>query len=71
MKSIYEDYAEHICTTCKAEECGKGICVLQSNHLGVKCVDYIKDETKIKKLEKQLYTTAKQRKSLMGFTQNY
>ena len=71
MKSIYEEYAEHICTICKAEECTKGICKLVSDHLEVKCVDYVKDETRIKKLEKQLYTTAKQRKSLMGFTQNY
>ena len=59
MKSIYEEYAEHICTTCKAEECGKGICMLQSNYLGVKCVDYIKDKTKIKAPEQELFPTAK------------
>ena len=27
MKTIYEEYAEHICTNCKAEECTKGIAV--------------------------------------------
>lgn len=59
MKSIYEEYAEHICTTCKAEECGKGICTLQSNYLKVKCVDYIKDETKIKAPQQELFPTAK------------
>lgn len=59
MKSIYEEYAEHICTTCKAEECSKGICMLQSNYLGVKCVDYEKDETKIKAPEQELFPTAK------------
>lgn len=59
MKSIYEEYAEHICTTCKAEECNKGICMLVSNYLEVKCVDYIKDETKIKALEQELFPTAK------------
>ena len=65
MKTIYEEYAEHICTNCKAEECTKGICKLVSDHLEVKCVDYIKDETKIKKLEKQLCITGKQYKPLM------
>lgn len=65
MKNMFEEYVEHICTTCKAEECEKGICMLQSNHLGVKCVDYVKDETKIKKLEKQLCITGKQYKPLM------
>lgn len=59
MKSIYEEYAEHICTTCKAKECGKGICMLQSDHLQVKCVDYKKDESKIKPLEQELFPTAK------------
>lgn len=59
MKSIYEEYAEHICTTCKAEECGKGICMLQSDHLEVKCVDYEKDESKIKAPEQELFPTAK------------
>lgn len=68
MKSIYEEYAEHICTTCKAEECGKGICMLLSDHLGVKCVDYEKDESKIKPLEKEILPTAHtKRKSISLF----
>ena len=62
MKSIYEEYAEHICTTCKAEECGKGICMLMSDRLEVKCVDYIKDETKIIAPEQKLFPTAKKNK---------
>lgn len=64
MKSIYEEYAEHICTTCKAEECNKGICMLVSDHLGVKCVDYIKDETKIIEPEKELQVTARRTKRI-------
>lgn len=56
---IFEEYAKQICTTCKAKECNKGICMLVSDHLGVKCIDYIKDETKIKALEQELFPTAK------------
>ena len=68
MKSIYEEYAEHICTTCKAKECGKGICMLQSDHLGVRCVDYEKDETKIKAPEQEILPTAHtKRKSIRLF----
>ena len=68
MKSIYEEYAEHICTTCKAKECSKGICKLQSDHLGVKCVDYVKDESKIIPLEKEVLPTAHtKRKSISLF----
>lgn len=68
MKSIYEEYAEHICTTCKAEECNKGICMLVSDHLGVKCVDYIKDETKIIETEKEILPTVHtKRKSISLF----
>ena len=65
MKDIFEEYAEQICKVCKAEECTKGICKLVSDYLEVKCVDYIRDETKIKKLEKQLYPTARQKIPLM------
>ena len=62
MKSIYEEYAEHICTTCKAEECSKGIYMLMSDRLEVKCVDYKKDESKIKALEQELQVTARRTK---------
>ena len=57
--NIFEDYSKQICTTCKAEECNKGICMLVSDHLEVKCVDYIKDETKIIAPEQKLFPTAK------------
>ena len=57
--NIFEDYKKQICTTCKAEECNKGICMLVSDNLEVKCVDYIKDETKIIEPEKDIFPTAK------------
>lgn len=56
---IFEEYAKKMCTTCKAEKCDKGICILVSDHLQVKCVDYKKDESKIKSLEQELFPTAK------------
>lgn len=37
----------------------------QNGNTEVKCVDYVKDETKIKKPEKHLETTAKQHKPIM------
>ena len=62
MEGIYKRYIEEICSTCKAEECVKGICRLESNILEVKCVDYIKDETKIKPIERELKVTARKSK---------
>lgn len=68
MKSIYEEYAEYICTTCKAEECGKGICMLIGDSLEVRCIDYVKDESKIIPLEKEVLPTAHtKRKSISLF----
>ncbi len=65
---IFEEYAKQICITCKAEECNKGICMLMSDHLGVKCVDYVKDESKIIPLEKEVLPTAHtKRKSISLF----
>jgi hypothetical protein len=56
---IFEEYAKKMCITCKAEKCDKGICMLISDHLEVRCVDYIKDETKIIEPEKDIFPTAK------------
>lgn len=69
MKSIYEEYAEHICTTCKAKECTKGIYRLISDIIEVKCVDYIKDDTKIKPIERELKVTARKNKSFESLYQ--
>ena len=60
---IFENYVKQICTTCKAEECNKGICMLMSDHLEVRCVDYIKDESKIKRIEPELQVTARRSKN--------
>ena len=69
MEEIYKRYIEEICTTCKAEECTKGICRLISDIVEVKCVDYIKDETKIKPIERELKVTARKNKSFESLYQ--
>lgn len=62
MKSIYEEYAEHICSTCKGK-CDKGIYMLVSDIKEVRCIDYVKDETKIKRIEPELQVTARKIKN--------
>lgn len=37
----------------------------------MKCADYEKDETKIQGYVRPEYRTARQRRALMGFTQEY
>ena len=59
---IFEEYAKQICTTCKAEECNKGICMLVSEHLEVKCIDYVKDESRIILIQHEVFPTAKKTK---------
>lgn len=59
MEDIYKKYIEYICKVCKAEECTKGICRLQSDVLEIKCVDFVKDESKIKPIQPELRVTAK------------
>lgn len=64
MREILKEFIEEICTTCKGE-CHKGITFIFGEEKKIKCVDYIKDESKIKKIEKQLTTTAKHTKPVM------
>ena len=64
MKEILKEFEDEVCSTCKGE-CHRGITFIMNENTEVKCVDYIKDETKIKKPEKQLVTTAKQQKPVM------
>ena len=64
MNDVFEDYAKRICPTCRAK-CGKGICVVYGETLEVQCVDYVKDETKIKAPPEQLINRAKKQKPLM------
>lgn len=65
MQDIFQEYADKVCSTCKAEECGKGICIVYGEGLKVQCVDYIRDESKINKTSKPLSTTAKHTNPVM------
>lgn len=68
MKSIYEEYAEYICSTCKGK-CDKEICIIEhyckedKNYKEIKCYNYIKDESKIKRIEPELQVTARRTKN--------
>ena len=56
-----------LCETCTKQNCKKNIVVIQENNLmTIKCLDYEKDERKIKGYKKQLERTAKINKSVMG-----
>lgn len=55
-----------LCETCTKRNCNKEIVVIQENNLmTIKCLDYEKDETKIRGYKKQLERTAKFSKSIM------
>lgn len=64
MKEILKEFVEEICSTCKGE-CYKGITFIIGEEKKVRCVDYVKDETKVKKPEKELNVTAKKSKPVM------
>lgn len=67
LEDVFKRYVKEICSTCKAK-CDKGICVVYGKELIVQCVDYEKDETKIKEKEPMLPITANKRRPLMkGF----
>lgn len=55
-----------LCETCTKQNCKKNIVVIQEDNLTTtKCLDYEKDESKIKGYKKQLERTAKQQDTLM------
>ena len=64
MKDILKEFVEEICSTCKGK-CERGITFIMNGDKAVKCVDYVKDETKIDKTGKPLYSTAKKDKPVM------
>lgn len=64
MKDILKEYVEKVCSTCKGE-CHKGITFVFGETKKVQCVDYVKDETKVKKPEKDLIVTGKKKSPLM------
>ena len=64
MKDVFEEFANKICPTCKAK-CGRGICVVYGETTEVQCVDYEKDETKIKAPPEKLIVRANRKRPLM------
>ena len=66
MEDIFKRYENEICQTCKAEVCKRNIMVIYENKIKtIKCIDYIKDETKIKPTQKALCVTARQYKKMI------
>ena len=56
-----------LCETCTKRNCKKRVVVIQENNLTtIQCLDYEKDESKIKGYKKQLERTARISKSVMG-----
>lgn len=56
-----------LCETCKNKECNKRIVITEQENLKItKCLEYVKDNTKINKYKKQLNRTATQLKPLMS-----
>lgn len=56
-----------LCKTCKKTLCEKNMeIVKQGNLVTIRCLDYEKDENKIKGYKKPLERTAKFSKSVMG-----
>ena len=67
MNEIIQQFANNICTNCVSKHCEKGIVIVIDR--SVRCVDYEKGE--VKGYEKPLEITAKHRRPLMRFTQEY
>lgn len=69
---MINSFQKYMCSTCKSKVCDKGIALIKlDNMIIAKCTDYEKDENKVKGYEKPKIRTAKQKKALMGFTQEY
>lgn len=65
-EEIIKYYTEKQCNTCKGK-CNKGIVVIKDkNTTSAKCVDYEKDESKIKGYKRTEYKTAKLQRTVMG-----
>lgn len=56
-----------LCDTCKNSTCEKKLVIVKKNNLTtIKCLNYIKDDSKIQGYKKQLNRTAKQQDTLMN-----
>lgn len=65
-----EEFKKYICSNCKGK-CEKGIIVAEENGTKyAKCIDY-KKKDKLEGYKRPKTRTAKQKKSIMGFTQEY
>ena len=64
LEDVFERYVKEICSTCKAN-CGRGICVVYGETLQVQCVDYEKDDSKIKPPPEKLINRANKLRPLM------
>ena len=55
-----------LCDTCKNSTCERKLEIIKEDNLiTIKCLDYIKDDSKIQGYKKQLNRTAKQQDTLM------
>lgn len=56
-----------LCETCKKTKCNKSIVTIQEKDMTtIKCIEYEKDEEKVKGYKKPLERTAKFSRSVMG-----
>lgn len=56
-----------LCETCKNKQCKQQILTIEEDNIKtIKCLEYEKDNSKIKKYKKQLNRTATQLKPLMS-----
>ena len=56
-----------LCETCKKVKCSKSIVIIEEDNLKtIKCIDYEKDEEKIKGYVKPKEKTAKIQRTVMG-----
>lgn len=71
MNNPYSIYKDKICINCINKECSKQMFMIEENNINtIKCLNYIKKEG-ITGYEEPKGRTARQLKSLMGFTQEY
>lgn len=62
---------KYLCSTCKGK-CKRTIVIAKKeDSIELKCYDYVPDKSKIEGYKRPLERTAKQRRSLMRFTQEF
>ena len=62
---LFQEFIKNVCPYCKGT-CERGITPIQDPYsYGAKCVDYVKDESKIEGYKKPLTRTAKLQRCVM------